>query len=692
MRDDYMKTVSIRKIFILEMLILFLILTSAVMVSAQSVKVYDDNVITGFEQADYNQIITTDYKYALIELEKEFPQQIAVQMGGNVLYQTDENGRQILVNVSDFTIRTLNITWKCLENYDDKLDVYHFIPVLDEYELTENLDLPVITVNVSYTLQIPPLTYMPQKHLSQTDFNKVEKTVSKGILPSSYNAYSDGTLPSNLPPLRNQSPYGTCWAFAAVAAVEADMIHDGTADASIDLSELHLAYFTNNDFYDEKNANSGDTVTLRGVSYLDMGGDSFIGGMTMSNMLGPVQESRVPYNQASGYAPNPDAGRIGDVQVTGFYVLHDSEAIKNAILEHGAVAAAYCDASDSYGNSQYFSDTYHSYYCSESYTTNHAVALVGWDDNFSRNHFTSTPEGDGAWLVRNSWGGNGYGHRGYFWISYYDKSLYEETYAADAQPWRYDHVYAYDNSPWHYNYPFPPNVTASQAFQVDGGEMIKAIGFYTDDTRVGYRFSVSSGNKTVTKEIKFKTPGYNLFTLPEPLIISGSSDVTVEISFIYDDSITYVELSYEDDYTMYSYDQTSDVMGQVQFTSQSGTGMVINDGEIYQNFKLAHDAKIKLFTNDIYDLVLPENLTTIGSEAFVGGKFKTVRLSGNTVSIGSRAFADCPNLTKIYIPSATTQIDNNAFGGKTNFTIVGVGGSTAESFASAHGIVFQPVS
>ena len=294
-----MKTVSIRKIFILEMLILFLILTSAVTVSAQSVKVYDDNVITGFEQADYNQIITTDYKYALIELEKEFPQQIAVQMGGNVLYQTDENGRQILVNVSDFTIRTLNITWKCLENYDDKLDVYHFIPVFDEYELADNLDFPVITVNVSYTLQIPPLTYMPQKHLSQTDFNKVEKTVSKGILPSSYNAYSDGTLPSNLPPLRNQSPYGTCWAFAAVAAVEADMIHDGTADASIDLSELHLAYFTNNDFYDEKNANSGDTVTVSGVSYLNIGGDSFIGGMTMSNMLGPVQESRVPYNNGS---------------------------------------------------------------------------------------------------------------------------------------------------------------------------------------------------------------------------------------------------------------------------------------------------------------------------------------------------------------------------------------------------------
>ena len=54
--------------------------------------------------------------------------------------------------------------------------------------------------------------------------------------------------------------------------------------------------------------------------------------------------------------------------------------------------------------------------------SNHAIAIVGWDDNFPAEHFNTKPAGDGAWLCRNSWGLN-YGDVGFYWISYYDKSL-----------------------------------------------------------------------------------------------------------------------------------------------------------------------------------------------------------------------------------------------------------------------------
>ena len=53
---------------------------------------------------------------------------------------------------------------------------------------------------------------------------------------------------------------------------------------------------------------------------------------------------------------------------------------------------------------------------------NHAVTIVGWDDNFSKNNFAHTPEGDGAWIVKNSWG-PGWGNNGYFYVSYYDTRL-----------------------------------------------------------------------------------------------------------------------------------------------------------------------------------------------------------------------------------------------------------------------------
>ena len=55
---------------------------------------------------------------------------------------------------------------------------------------------------------------------------------------------------------------------------------------------------------------------------------------------------------------------------------------------------------------------------------NHAVAIVGWDDNFSKDYFREghQPPEDGAWIVRNSWDKD-WGTDGYFYLSYYDQSI-----------------------------------------------------------------------------------------------------------------------------------------------------------------------------------------------------------------------------------------------------------------------------
>ena len=91
------------------------------------------------------------------------------------------------------------------------------------------------------------------------------------------------------------------------------------------------------------------------------------------------------------------------------------------------------------------------YYCPELSWTDHRVCIVGWDDNFKKENFrvneeddyfwfdSSIPEGDGAWLVKNSWGNYsdistgesddlsdmkwGIDGSGYFYLSYYDRSL-----------------------------------------------------------------------------------------------------------------------------------------------------------------------------------------------------------------------------------------------------------------------------
>ncbi|WP_062399696.1 C1 family peptidase [Methanogenium cariaci] len=94
-----------------------------------------------------------------------------------------------------------------------------------------------------------------------------------------------------------------------------------------------------------------------------------------------------------------------------------------------------------------FADNYSTYYWpGDEYESNsgHAVTLVGWDDDFPADAFAVTPPGDGAFILKNSWGTDA-GEDGFFYISYYDPIVGRLAHA-DDEP--YDYTY-YNTPPEH---------------------------------------------------------------------------------------------------------------------------------------------------------------------------------------------------------------------------------------------------
>ena len=260
------------------------------------------------------------------------------------------------------------------------------------------------------------------------------------------------------PGVRDQGKYDTCWAFSAIGLAEFDLIADNqTADKSIDLSELQLAYFTYNNAEDPLGGTFGDSLNIMNhKNYLTMGGNLDFASRTLLQWEGVTDENRVPYalaptttTLAKSYAFDQDVAHLQNVYIIN--IRKNATQVKREIMQHGSAGLGlYMDGTASYVGSAVYAETGENvatYYCpTSSVASNHAVNIVGWDDNFPASSFKNKPAGNGAWLCRNSWSDKTENSiNSYFWLSYYDKAIEDAAWIFDFESAdNYDYNYQYD--------------------------------------------------------------------------------------------------------------------------------------------------------------------------------------------------------------------------------------------------------
>ncbi len=389
----------------------------------------------------------------------------------------------------------------------------------------------------------------------------------RAVLPAKYDLREQG----NLPAVRDQNPWGACWTFAFLGLMEYSLVQQGLADAeSVNLSEHHLAYFTYHTGYDVLDNANDDTIESNPQSYyLQTGGNDYRAALRLMNWQGAAEEAQYPYpndkNLPEGYSRNSAQDSFAILKRCSFYPAKANDAetrqiVKNLILENGCVSWSY------FNDNKFLNYSTGAYYNNERTGTNHAIIVVGWDDDYAKENFNTDtmPEENGAWIVRNSWGSK-WQKDGYFYISYEDISLGSGNAVCVAQAERagkYDNNYFHSNSIGMKQYGKYKKI--AQIYQAKSPDAVKeqlaAVSFMIGSAGVDYQIQVyknpkldegvvkdpESGTPMLESPVTGTVPYAGVYTaeLPDPVEFDADDYMAIVIEFPETPAFMYCDSDY----------------------------------------------------------------------------------------------------------------------------------------------------
>ena len=319
----------------------------------------------------------------------------------------------------------------------------------------------------------------------------LNNTINVSALPSRYDSRDWGWVS----PVRAQGWMGACWTFGMTGALESALLK--ATGIKTDLSENNMQ-------------NTMMKYSIYGTSYISEGGYNAISASYLLNWIGAFKQDVDVYDEMGKISPVITTDNDIHIQDVEFISneIPDCTEMKLAILKYGSLDASFCGQASYNQENPYYNPETYAQYVDEYKDINHAVSIVGWDDTFSKENFLITPPGDGAWIIKNSWGTD-WGNNGYLYVSYYDKSFLQGNTMAEHgtgiiientipynKNYQYDTVWLGDFSSRN------ETVSYMNIFEALENDAIAAVGTYFNQSGVNYTIEIY-----VNEELKLTQEG-----------------------------------------------------------------------------------------------------------------------------------------------------------------------------------------
>ena len=424
----------------------------------------------------------------------------------------------------------------------------------------------------------------------------INNSIDVSELPSRFDSRDWGWVSS----FKDQGLSGGCWCFSTASALESALLKSTGIEYNTSIQNMQKVLLSYSKYGNSRMTEAGQTdVAL----------------LYMLSWFGVIPEEYDTFDEFGKITrpiSTPNNIHVQDAVIL-FANTTNITDYKKAILNYGSVTT---DIVVNYTAPYFNTNTSALYYNDNNESTrldpNHAVAIIGWDDNYSASNFLITPPGDGAWIIKNSYGDEKYDH-GCIYVSYYDTAATKVS-KGIAFP-------IINNESYTKNYQtdmggelfFKSGNSYKNTYQSIGNDLISAVGTFFNKENEEYSFEIY-----VNDILKLKQNGSALF--------AGFNTIKLTDE---------IPVKTGDNFTVIMNTNSVPILNVTRLHFDEGVSFM-NDGKGWKDLSLENvTAILKVYTKDL--AFYTEDLVKIYKneskfEANVGAVNETVTFEVNGVS------------------------------------------------------------